>query len=455
MSTRTLLALAAAALVAAVLVPAAPATARPLPNILVIVTDDQPKGTLDAMSNVQERLAGRGLTFRNGIIPTSLCCPSRASLLTGDHSHTTGVWTNKADGLGAWPAFHAGAEADTLASRLDAVGYDTGLYGKYLNGFKQNAEPGYVPPGWDTFRVFAGEGEKVGLYYDYRLTGDPTFYGSKPADYSTDVLGQLAVDHINDARPGSPWFVMFAPNGPHAPFLPAPRDEGTWPLEPASAIGALNEKDVSDKPAWVREKPYTDPMAMRTILTRQHETLMSIDDWVGRLLDASDLSNTIVVFLSDNGFMLGAHRIIGKDVPYTRSSEVPMYVRWDGVIAPGTRTRRVTPQIDLTAMLAKAAGLRWRMEGRDPLTKDRTGVVVEQTANTTLGGRHPAYCGWRTPRYLYVEYDGRETAELYDYAKDPDELVNVAEDHRYAEQVAEHRRAAREACSPTPPGFDW
>lgn len=132
-----------------------------------------------------------------------------------------------------------------------------------------------------------------------------------------------------------------------------------------------------------------------------------------------------------------------------------MYVRWDGVIAPGTRTRRVTPQIDLTAMLAKAAGLRWRMEGRDPLTKDRTGVVVEQTANTTLGGRHPAYCGWRTPRYLYVEYDGRETAELYDYAKDPDELVNVAEDQRYAEQVAEHRRAAREACSPTPPGFDW
>lgn len=129
------------------------------------------------------------------------------------------MWTNQADGLGAWPAFHAGAEADTLASRPDAVGYDTGLYGKYLNGFQQNAEPGYVPPGCDTFRVFTSEGEKVGVYCDYRLTGDPKRYGTNPADYSTDVLGQLAVDHITDTRRGTPWFVLFAPNAPHAPFL--------------------------------------------------------------------------------------------------------------------------------------------------------------------------------------------------------------------------------------------
>lgn len=94
------------------------------------------------------------------------------------------------------------------------------------------------------------------------------------------------------------------------------------------------------------------------------------------------------------------------------------------------------------------------MEGRDPLTTSRTGVVIEQTNTTTLGGRHPAYCGWRTARCLYVEYDGRETDELYDYAEDPDQLVNVARDERYAERAAELRRAAREACRPTSPDFD-
>ena len=97
-------------------------------------------------------------------------------------------------------------------------------------------------------------------------------------------------------------------------------------------------------------------------------------------------------------------------------------------------------------MLAKAAGLRWRMEGRDPLTTSRTGVVIEQTTNATLGGRHPAYCGWRTARYLYVEYDGRETAELYDYAKDPDELGNVAQDDRL-------RRPGRRAPTGRPRGL--
>lgn len=453
MPLRALLALTLAALGAGFVIPATPAAARPLPNILVIVTDDQPKGTEDAMPNLMRRVALQGLTFRNGIIPTSLCCPSRASLLTGDHSHTTGVWTNQDDGLGAWPAFHAAAEADTLATRLDGVGYNTGLYGKYLNGFKHLAEPGYVPPGWDTFRTFLGD-----TYYNYQLTGDPRTYGSAPGDYSTDVVGQLAVDHISDTPKGTPWFVMFAPSGPHAPFLPAPRHEGTWPLEPAAAIGALNEEDVSDKPAWVRDNPYVDEATMRATLTSQHEALMSIDDWVGKLLDASDLSNTLVVFLSDNGFMLGAHRIRGKDVPYTRSTEVPMYVRWDGVVAPGSATRRVTPQIDLTALIARAAGLRWRMEGLDPLTTRRRGVVIEQTTDGPDGdgiAPHPAYCGWRTRRYLYVEYDGRRGREFYDYRNDPDELDNVVRDPAYANQVARHRAAATQACSPTPPDFDW
>jgi arylsulfatase A-like enzyme len=174
-----------------------------------------------------------------------------------------------------------------------------------------------------------------------------------------------------------------------------------------------------------------------------------------RLLDEADLSNTLVIYLSDNGFMLGAHRITGKDVPYARSTEVPMYARWDGVIDSGVSTGRVTPQIDLTAMVADAARLEWSMEGINPLTEGRSGSPLEAIQGSGRGGRHPAYCGWRSKRYLFVEYTNDRGAELYDYRRDPDELRNAIDSPQYRDVVRQHRQLAKQSCSPVPPGFSW
>jgi len=425
-----------------------------LPNVLLIVVDDQGKDTQHAMPNLLNRVAAKGVTFSNGIAPTALCCPSRSALLTGNHSHTTGVWGNDPASLGGWPALHP-HESQTIATALDAAGYHTGLFGKYVNAFHKLRPPGYIPPGWDTFRAILGANGGDGAYYDYRLTGLRKLFGAEPLDYSTDVTGRLAVRHIQNTPAGTPWFIYYSPFGVHSPMTPAPRHEGTWPLEPASAIGAFNERRVSDKPPWIQKLPLADKRVMRARLTRQHEAVRSIDEQLGDLLDAANLSKTLVIYLSDNGLMLGAHRITGKDVPYRRATEVPMYVRWDGVTSPGTIKSRVTPQIDLTALIADAARVPWTMEGHNALTTRRAGSVVEQIRMTRSYANHPAYCGWRSRRYLYVAYDTGEGREFYDYKRDPDELVNVINVRDYADRVARHRAQAKASCSPEPPGFNW
>ena len=157
------------------------AASDPPPNVLMIVTDDQPKGTEDAMPQLRTQVAAEGLTFTNGVTPTALCCPSRSSLLTGNQSHTTGVYDIANTTNGGWKAFHdKGAEATTLATQLDALGYHTGLFGKYLNGYNQGAPQGYVPPGWDTFRAIEANNGADGTYYNYTLTGLPPRVEPRP-----------------------------------------------------------------------------------------------------------------------------------------------------------------------------------------------------------------------------------------------------------------------------------
>ncbi len=99
------------------------------PNIVLIITDDQRIGTLDTMGTVRSQLRDQGASY-TGIIPTSLCCPSRTAIFSGNHSHTTGVWTNRVN-TGGWPVFHSsGYEKRTIATALDRAGYTTGFFGK-------------------------------------------------------------------------------------------------------------------------------------------------------------------------------------------------------------------------------------------------------------------------------------------------------------------------------------
>jgi N-acetylglucosamine-6-sulfatase len=420
------------------------------PNVVIFVIDDQPKGMIDAMPLLRSNIIEKGVTFRRGIIPTSLCCPSRAALLTGNYSHTTGVYLNKKGTYGGWPAMKRNEDV-TIATELNHVGYRTALIGKYISHFSA-APRGYIPPGWDEFHYFFKP--ESGAYYDYRIggTNQTKRYGSKPKAYSTDVIAGYATRFIKSTPARRPLLLYFAPTGPHSPLIAAPRDEGTWPLEPASALPGLNEAKVADKPAWIR-RPKVSARWQRRHFTDQHEVAMSVDDAIGDIVTVLGrrARNTLFVYMSDNGYMLGVHRLVGKDLPHRRSTEVPMFMRFDGHIAPNSRSGRVTTNSDLTATIADAVGVSWPMEGRSVLSSRRTGTVLEQRQNH----RHPAYCGFRTGRYLYVEYDEGSGREFYDYSVDPYELRNGV--HRQANQgvIRKLRHRAKAACSPKPPGFHW
>ncbi|HEX5016421.1 MAG TPA: sulfatase [Actinomycetes bacterium] len=433
------------------------------PNVVVILADDMPTGVLDAMPTVSAEIGGKGITFENGVIPTSVCCPSRASLLTGNYAHTTGVYTNQSDNYGAWPTFHAqGGEQSTLATHLNDAGYYTGLIGKYMNSWTTDHPDGFIPPGWDVWATVAPMTPDVdSAYYDYKFYGDfvdpDKYFGFAPEDYSTRVLGRVTTRFIRGAPPDMPLYLHFAPKAVHLPAEIEPKYEGTWPLEPGSNIPALNERDVSDKPEWVQTHRRR-AFQQREALTAVHEMARSLDDAVARILralaDTGRLDNTIVVFLSDNGYLFGTHRLVGKNVPYAASTDVPMMMRLPGTTEPSISSR-LTPQIDLTRTIADLTGVGtdWAMDGRNIFDDGRTGTVLEQVA---IGdGRQPAYCGYRTARYLYVQYDIGEGAEFYDYAKDPEELSNKIDRERYASQIAELRQKSLDACTPTPPGFEW
>ena len=432
------------------------AAASELPNVVVIVADDQAKGTVDAMPTVRSQLRNNGLEIKTGIIPTSTCCPSRAALLSGKYAHTTRVFANTGR-HGGWDAFYSsGAEADTFAVALNKVGYRTAMFGKYLNGFAL-APAGYVPPGWDTFGAIwdpdSHPSLAAGAYYDYVIRGtEPDeSYGSAPADYSTDVIADLAVDFINGSPSDEPILLYVASTGPHAPFTPAPRDKGTWHLEKLPpSVTTLTEGRA---PHW--PDATLDYAKMQEKLKSQHEALMSVDDAVKDIINAlgpERVANTLFVYLSDNGLQFGEHGLADKYTPFSGSTEVPMYVRWDGQITPGSTYGSPVTNVDLAETIVDAAGTDLATsEGVSLFDQDRpSGVVLEGTKTS----QHPAYCGWRTRRYMYAKYNSGG-AELFDYRRDPYELHNVVDRPSYADRAAELRANARAACDPVPPRFSW
>jgi arylsulfatase A-like enzyme len=428
----------------------------PRPDIVLVVTDDQRADTVAEMPNVQRLLVAEGRQFTNAMVPTSLCCPSRSSILTGLYAHHTRVFTNGDLGgpqFGGYPQFRRrGLEYRTVALALSRRGYHTGFFGKYLNHFARTTTTGYVPPGWDRFVAF-----RLGrhAYYDYELT-DGSRFGSRPQDYSTDVLARRATRYVEHAPRNRPMFLMLAPYGPHAPFTPAPRhlaaavELGLPPapsMLPGGAAAAL--------PHWQRSRQ-GDAQVVTDTRVGQARTLLSVDDAVRSVVAAlrrtGRLHNTLFVLLSDNGLMTGEHGLVGKDNPYDAATRVPMVIRWDGHVPAGTVDDRLALNLDVAPTLATAAGTSMTTDGLDLLGQaTRRGFPLE--AATGYQGR-PAYCGWRSTRWLYVHYaDG--TTELYDYRSDPGELHNLAGDPAYAGTLGRLRDRAVRGGSPEPPGFDW
>jgi N-acetylglucosamine-6-sulfatase len=426
----------------------APATTEPdpRPNVLIVLTDDQTLDTLPtdpaAMPWLQSQLedpSEHWLWFPRAVASTPLCCPSRATILTGRFDTHTNVRDNT-----------QGANLDdtnTLPVWLHDAGYATGLVGKYLNLYPWGRAP-FIPPGWD--RWFAKENaDESTAYYDYEVVDQvlERHYGSEPDDYATDVLGAQAVRFVESAPLDRPWFLYFSPNAPHLPQIASPHYEGAFAdvQPPLPSLDVMN--DVRRKPAYVRAlAPKTEADRQGYIDADRNERamLLSVDDWFEQLVAAisarGELERTVIVFLTDNGYTLGLHRLDGKRFPYTPSIGVPFAIRTPWAAA-GTVDDLVS-NVDLAGTIAGLAGvvpglpqdgvsLVPTIRGR-PLP-DRPGVFLDWGGDENA----PAWRGVITPRALYVRNaDGFE--ELY-RSSDALQLHNIAGDPRVDAQLARAR----------------
>src|SRR5436190_1532459 len=339
------------------------------PNIVLILTDDQRWDEL-SMPGVQSALMDKGVTFSNGFVVDPLCCPSRATILTGKYSHGTDIYSNIPPHGGFATFTNDGEDQSTIATWLNDAGYYTGFVGKYLNGYSAT-KTSYIPPGWDQWDALAltksPGGEKTGGYYDYYMSvnGTQKFYGNKSTDYSTNVLGNDALDFLKNAPPSRPLFLYFAPRAPHGPSIPANRDRNTFPNLHPRRSPSYNEQDVSDKPQYIQDLAPMTSGQMKTnddLYLHQNQALLRVDDYVtsivGALRQAGRLENTLIVFASDNGLALGEHRWTGKLVPYEESIRVPIIARYDALSSKGGKfDPHLVANLDFAPTFAAAAGV--------------------------------------------------------------------------------------------------
>ncbi|MBA2564619.1 MAG: sulfatase [Gemmatimonadetes bacterium] len=416
-------------------------------DIVLIVTDDQPWHTLQFMPNTNALIGDAGVRFSNAFASTPLCCPSRASILTGLYTHNHGVKSNASPSGGA----RLFQDASTLATWLKAAGYRTALLGKYLNEYNRLTPWPYIPPGWDEWQAFV-----FTKYYDYTLVenGIEVRYGRAPEEYSTDVLTKKAVRFIESAPSGQRLFLYYAPFAPHGDPVPAPRHRGTMRTLQGWRPPSYNEADVSDKPAWVRNLAALTLAGQDStdrFYRKQVETLLAVDDGVADIVAALDrsgrLGNAAIVYTSDHGLALGEHRYTRqKNCFYESCVRVPLLVR-----APGAQPR-VDPSlmlnVDLAPTIAQWAGvtLPAAVNGRSfaPLLSNPESPWRDAALLEVLGGSSvpPRFQGVRTSRYAYAEYRNGER-ELYDLQVDPDQTTNVHADPAYASTASTlHARLA-------------
>ncbi len=456
------------------------------PNVLVVTTDDMRWDELRFTPNVRRYVTKRGLRFTNSFAPNPLCCPSRASFLTGKHSHNHRVYTHEAPyGFGAFD------DHLTVGAALHQVGYRTALVGKYLNGYgkqpsKVTGGPSatYVPNGWTDWKVSiekrwpAGSPYRGGTYH-YRaftqnVNGKVT---SNRGRYSSVVVGEQVRGLVRKYDgSGHPWFIWATPVAPHFGGPAEADDPATYrtsagtksrfqtPARPDWVKGRFDdvvkraygvrpggrpsERNVGDKPEFIREAPELERPERARLLKVQRqraEALFAWDRQFGRIVrtlkQTGQFRDTVIVFTSDNGYFMGEHRQrSGKVKPHEESLRVPLVVAGPG-IPHGVRRAPVTT-IDVTATILDLASA--SLPGVDgtslvPLfAKDRPWTVPVVTEGAQhlphdVGGFPGALTqmGLRTGRYAYVRYATGE-GELYDLAKDPLELRSVYADPAYA-----------------------
>lgn len=430
------------------------------PNVVVVMTDDQDVASMAQMPIVGREIADRGVSFSNSFVGLSECCPSRATFLTGQHAHNHGVESARPP-EGGYAALDS---TNTLAVWLDEAGYRTGEVGRYLNYYGNpnvGNEPREIPPGWDDWHVPVRHTDFQ--VYDYLLNenGQLNRYGHAPSDYSTDVEAEKAVQFIGDsAKQEDPFFLWVTPSVPHSELVlvdkpdaprnprPAPRDLGKLADLPFPEPPSFAEIDESDKPNVVRHQeggvvagaPPNDQL--KASFLGRTESLLAVDRMVGEIVDelrrTSELRRTYVIFTSDNGYLLGEHRQVGKHLVFEESIRVPLAIRGPGLPA-GVERSGMVQNIDLAPTIVDLTGAQPQRQ------MDGVSLLPEAIEGDADPDRHllveyleskAQFSAVRSPDgYAYAENkDGSK--ELYDLNQDPYELVNVADDPDYAEVQA-------------------
>ncbi len=423
------------------------------PNFIILLTDDQPTGTMHVMETLNQELIGNGINFTNGFVTTPLCCPSRASILTGEYAHDHGVLTNRKPNGGAG----AFVDTSTLAVWLDEAGYATAWMGKYMNAYEDLEPAGYVPPGWDEWDVIynGGDDELTRMYLGYSMSenGKIVQYSKKDKDYSTDVIARKGVEFIEDSA-NEPFFLVMSFFAPHQPYKPAERHNKLFSSEAFIEWRPpnFNEEDVTDKPQWVQDVDsalvdYIDKEYKRSL-----RTLVAVDEGIAAILAALDdigqRENTVIIFMSDNGLTWGEHRLTtSKNCPYEECIRVPFVISYPALITQPRAESRMVLNIDLAPTLAALAGVTVpaTVDGTNllPLLRDdpalawRDAILIEHwPTGEGFGDTIPTFYGIRTETWKYVEYDTGEK-ELYDLVNDPYEMENQIQNPEYATLIAE------------------
>ena len=419
--------------------------AQARPNIVVIETDDQQLRSMRVMRNVNALIGNRGARFTRSFVNYSLCCPSRATFLTGQYMHNHRVFDNTAPD-GGFDRFQALHGNNHLAIWIRRSGYYTALIGKYLNGYGPRR---LVPRGWSEWRAVTSQ-----RVYDYTLNenGKLVHYGTDSADFKQDVLTRKAVRLVNRRAPrAQPFFLWLTYTAPHSggpdpnpnpptnckgSAKPAPRHAHAFDFRRLPRPANFNEADVSDKPAKIRARPRLSADRIAHIQRRYRcrlESLLSVDEGVKKVVDAlrakGELANTVLMFTSDNGFFHGEHRLPGaKTRIYEESIRVPLVMRGPR-IPHGVNVSDLSINADLAPTIVDAAnaspGL--MMDGRSLIPVARQPgiergreLLVEEEGFTAI----------RTGRYMYAEHNTGER-ELYDLSTDPFELRSRHADPAY------------------------
>lgn len=437
------------------------------PNILFILTDDQRWDALSLAGHRHlrtphiDRLGREGVHFRNAFCTTSLCSPSRASILSGLYAHAHGVTNNFTE----YPA-----ALQSFPRVLQAAGYDTAYIGKWHMG-EENDEP---RPGFNWFVTHKGQGK----YFDteFNLNGRRR---EVVKGYYTHVVTDLAEEWLRRPRDGKPWLLMIGHKAPHSFYFPEPKYEQAFARVPVPYPETAFM--LEDKPAWIRERLHTwhgiygplfdwrkkfpddSPAAVKDFeaMTRAYwGTILSVDDSVGRLhallRERGELDDTIIVFMSDNGILNGEHGMVDKRTAHEPSIRILQIVRFPG-LTPPDRPKVIEEQVltvDVAPSLLELVGApaltglhgrSWKRLVREGDPSWRKSWLYhynyEKQFPYTPNVRAVRTESWKYSRSPHG--DGgpdRHQAELYNIEFDPEERRNLIDHPRYAGVVAEMQR---------------